>query len=82
MQDLKRPAIGFKYALIEVYTLDSRDPLQYATGLPEEATKATLQILARLPSFGAPPLARIHSDNGGEFTGKKFQEMTSRLGSV
>ena len=75
---------GFKYALVGVYTLNSGETLQYAMGLKrktaEEAATATIQILARLHSLGAPPLVRIHSDNGGEFTGKKFQEMTSRLG--
>ena len=75
---------GFKYALIGVYTLNSGESLQYAMGLKrktaEEAACATLQILARLHSLGAPPLVRIHSDNGGEFTGKKFQDMTSKLG--
>ncbi|CAE7646758.1 RE1 [Symbiodinium pilosum] len=75
---------GFRYALVGVYTLGSGKSLLYTMGLrrktAQEAAEATVQILARLYSLGAAQLVRIHSDGGGEFSGSRFQQMTSKLG--
>ena len=75
---------GFRYALVGVYTLGSGRSLLYTMGLrrktAQEAAEATVQILARLYSLGAAQLVRIHSDGVGEFSGSRFQQMTSKLG--
>ena len=75
---------GFRYALVGFYTLGSGKSLLYTMGLrrktAQEAAEATVQILARLYSLGAAQLVRIHSDGGGEFSGSRFQQMTSKLG--
>ena len=75
---------GFRYAPVGVYTLGSGKSLLYTMGLrsktAQEVAEATVQILARLYSLGAAQLVRIHSDGGGEFSGSRFQQMTSKLG--
>ena len=75
---------GFRYALIGVYTLNSGEALLYSVGLKtktaEETAAATIQIIARLYSLGAPELVRIHTDGGGEFAGAKFENMSSKVG--
>ena len=86
--DLTGPHIasmeGFRYALIGVYTLNSGEALLYSVGLKtktaEETAAATIQIIARLYSLGAPELVRIHTDGGGEFAGAKFEDMSSKVG--
>ena len=75
---------GFRYALVGIYTLTSGKSLMCTMGLrrttAQEAAEATVQILARLYSLGAAQLVRIHFDGGGEFSGSRFQQMTSKLG--
>ena len=77
--DHKNSIDGYRYALVAGYIMTSGRVLYYVRGLrtkqgSEVATEAA-QVMARLCALGVEPFFRVHTDNGGEFISKEFQQL-------